>query len=537
MERKVAIIGLDGATWSILSPAIERGYMENLGQLLDCGSSGDLYSTSPPITPVAWSSFLTGANPGKHSISGFAQPRWSNGSPEFKMNNSENISAPTLWEYLSKRGKEIVSLNLPMTYPPFSVDGILVSGLFTPNSRKDFVYPNDLQESFQQREFKPYIKHIAGDLPNCKSKDEYKSKVEEVKGLVEKKFEQAYYADQQSDWDVFFMQIQETDPIQHFLMGFMEEDHDWYDSDMQEFLFSNFYGEIDRMIGELLEDINPDGLNLVVSDHGFQTSSRAVHLGNWLVANGFATPSTTGTAYRKAIELAKKLDVFDLRRFVPGSRKIAKQKESMTFDWSESSAISIGAGNNPIAPIYILETGAKRDAILQRLKEGLSDFTDPTTGGQVVEEIIAGDDIYSGRYTKEMPDILVKATDEYTFRTTLHKDQPTIMDLVETTNRPGIHHEKGILMAAGDSTATSKRNLEANLVDLAPTILYYLDEPIPDYMDGDVLSSIFDDEFREEHEASYTELPAEREIDSSADYSKSDEDDLKDKLSALGYID
>lgn len=538
MTERVLVVGLDGATWSFLDDAIEAGYMPNLAAIRNGGVSGNLESTLPPITPVAWPTFLTGTNPGKHGISGFAQPyEQEDGGYSFHMNDSEDIRVPTMWELLSDRGRTIVSLNLPMTYPPFEVNGALVSGLFTPNSRQEFTYPPELQEELAERGFSPFLKHVAGDISDCETNEQYREKVEELWELVDSKFDQAYYLDERYDWDVFFMQIQETDPLQHFLLGFFDPDHDWYDESMAEFIFEQFYGRIDQRLGELIDDIGAEALTLVVSDHGFQTCEKAVYLGNWLHEEGFAEPSRRGAVVRKTIDWVKRFDILGLRRFLKTSREIAKRKESFTFDWQRSSAISIGAGTNQICPIYVLEPEPKRAQVINQIEAALKDFEDPTTGEPVVKRTFRGADVYDGEYVNQLPSLLVEASDGYTFKTTFHPEESTIVDLVDTTNRPGIHDSSGILAATGQGVRTERTEVNGSLQDILPTVFYSLGEPIPSYVDGEVLSELFDPAMIADREPTYVELSEHRTADQSSHRSEAEEEDVKELLEDLGYID
>ena len=72
MNRKILIIGIDGGTWTVLTPAINQGFMPYLKSLVDSGASGILQSTIPAITPAAWGSFQTGVNPGVNGVFDFA---------------------------------------------------------------------------------------------------------------------------------------------------------------------------------------------------------------------------------------------------------------------------------------------------------------------------------------------------------------------------------------------------------------------------------------------------------------------------------
>ena len=71
--KKLVVIGLDCATFTILGPWIRQGKLPVFRKLIKNGCSGVLESTFPPATPVAWPCFFTGVNPGKHGVFGFTK--------------------------------------------------------------------------------------------------------------------------------------------------------------------------------------------------------------------------------------------------------------------------------------------------------------------------------------------------------------------------------------------------------------------------------------------------------------------------------
>ena len=71
LERRVLVIGIDGATFKILKPLIKRGKLPNIAKMIENGVRGILKSTIPTSSPVAWTSFMTGKNPAKHQIFDF----------------------------------------------------------------------------------------------------------------------------------------------------------------------------------------------------------------------------------------------------------------------------------------------------------------------------------------------------------------------------------------------------------------------------------------------------------------------------------
>ncbi|MEO0295367.1 MAG: alkaline phosphatase family protein, partial [candidate division WOR-3 bacterium] len=69
--NKVCVIGIDGATFKIIDPLCKKGKLKAISNLIKEGKKYELETTIPPLTPSAWSSFMTGKNPGKHGILDF----------------------------------------------------------------------------------------------------------------------------------------------------------------------------------------------------------------------------------------------------------------------------------------------------------------------------------------------------------------------------------------------------------------------------------------------------------------------------------
>ena len=115
---KVLVIGLDGATWDVLKPWMEDGTLPNLRAIRDRGAHGDLESTLPPLTPPAWSTFLTGKNPAKHGVFHFAQvdddiTDLAAGTPDLV--DSRDIHSATLWDIVSHHDRELVTIEARQT--------------------------------------------------------------------------------------------------------------------------------------------------------------------------------------------------------------------------------------------------------------------------------------------------------------------------------------------------------------------------------------------------------------------------------------
>jgi predicted AlkP superfamily phosphohydrolase/phosphomutase len=153
--ERVVIIGFDGMDPELATRWIDAGKLPNLARLRDQGTFRKLATTYPPISPVAWSTFLTGVNPGKHNIYDFlardpgnylpflssAQIRDSKrrlgigkfsipiGRPQIRLLRK----AKPFWNLLGEAGVFSSVLRVPITFPPEKFQGVLLSGMCVPD--------------------------------------------------------------------------------------------------------------------------------------------------------------------------------------------------------------------------------------------------------------------------------------------------------------------------------------------------------------------------------------------------------------------
>ena len=132
-NKRFVVIGLDGATFDLIKPWVKRGEMPNFSRLMEEGVHGELRSTQPPISPQAWSSFMTGKNAGKHGIYNFQEraPQ----SYNMRFINARARRGKALWNILSEAGKQVIVVGVPCTYPPEPVNGVLISGFDCPSTK------------------------------------------------------------------------------------------------------------------------------------------------------------------------------------------------------------------------------------------------------------------------------------------------------------------------------------------------------------------------------------------------------------------
>ncbi len=153
---KVLIVSFDGGVWSNLLPIANAGLMPNLKKLIDSGAYANLESTIPPVTPPAWTAFMTGCNPGKSGVFDFYE--YQEGTYKPALTTSKSIQVPTLWRLLSDKGVRVGVVDVPINYPPPEVNGFVISGWERPSNKKTFTYPPELGDKLVEK---------LGDYPIC----------------------------------------------------------------------------------------------------------------------------------------------------------------------------------------------------------------------------------------------------------------------------------------------------------------------------------------------------------------------------------
>ncbi|RLA92653.1 MAG: hypothetical protein DRG25_05965 [Deltaproteobacteria bacterium] len=149
MAEKVLVLCIDGATFRLLNPFIAEGYLPTIKKLKEEGTSGTLFSSIPPMTAPAWSNMITGKNPGKHRIGEFLIKK--PGTYEEVVINSTFRDSEAVWDILGENGIKVGVLNIPTTYPPTKVNGVMICGFLSPTRKRDFVYPPGLLDEIEKK--------------------------------------------------------------------------------------------------------------------------------------------------------------------------------------------------------------------------------------------------------------------------------------------------------------------------------------------------------------------------------------------------
>ena len=450
---KVLVIGLDGATFDLLDPWIAAGYLPHIAALREAGVSGPLRSVIPYLSPPAWASAATGVNPGRHGIYDFH--RLDPDSMVAYFETAKSRRSPSVWALLSDAGRRVGILNIPLTDPPEEVNGFLVAGMPHGDSL-GYAYPGEVETELHHEGYR--LDRMGEALIEGQEEELER----EIFDTFRRRQETALRLGAENpDLDLYWLVFTGTDRIQHFFWKFMEKDHPFHDPALADRFgdsILNLYREIDTAIGELVDQAraqaDEQGRELAViimSDHGFAGVHRAFR------------PQSL------------------LRRPPDGKAPITS---AYSLESNASMLYIPLKGRERTATLSQAEHDAMVDEVLARILAA----RDPVSGVSPVLEGGRRETLFQGRYVDKAPDLVFIPRPPYYFINEEGDKEPFGTPAFSFS----AHHEMhGILIAAGPMFTRGRLEGGQSLIDIAPTLMYLGGAPVPGYMEGQVLGSLF----------------------------------------------
>jgi predicted AlkP superfamily phosphohydrolase/phosphomutase len=450
-NMKVVVLGFDGA-----SPKLTDKWINNLPTFKTFKEKGIFGYTIPPVpaqTPVAWTTFMTGKNPGNHGIFSFAMRK--KGTYERRIATPKILEAKTLFQILNESGKKVGVINVPMCGIQ-KVQGFIAPGFLSKN--EGVFFPEDIREKIR---LKFNVNKILGDLKTEtleRVKEDPDLFFEEVNQITDEMAEIALYLLQKEDWDFFMTVFMGTDRIQHFFWKYVDPTHSNYEKNKYSQLVRDFYVKIDKITKSFLNSVDEDTITIVVSDHGFCPVEKEVVVNNYLEEIG-----------------------------------LVKRKNGK-IDLEKSKAISYGYGDVWLnvkrrEPSGLIKPGKQYEEVRKKITDKL--MLTKIDGQVPFKYIWKREDIYTGKYLSNAPDLLIIFNKGWQAAR-----NPEIMEknkskryLKENPMWSGGHDGTNDPVDVPGIICSLDLELEENieirvpLKDLAPTILSLMDVPIPRDMD------------------------------------------------------
>jgi len=497
---KVLVIGLDGGTWRVIKPLVSSGKMPTISFLMKNGCFGDLESSIPAVTFPAWKCYSTGKNPGKLGVYWFLEPNFK--EKRFIIHNSYSFKSLELWDYLSIFNITSCIIDMPTTYPPKKIKGVMIANS---NLGKAYTYPPSVEKELRTKfDYKPYP-----DYDYSTNKD---VAVKECMNIIKQRFEVAKYLIQSYSPSFLHLTICATDNIQHTFWRFMREKNSKYGE-----VIAHIWELIDEGIKTLLEILKDDEYYIfLISDHGFISIKATFQLAKWLQENGLLVLKQS-SLFKKVLKklcftrgnvlrLLEKMKLYSAiihifprdvlirtSRFFP-KETVDKSDMIGMVDWERSLVVPL-----PQGLLYINKTkfGSRkeyekfRNILIQKIRN----LRNPFNGDNLAKAVYEAEKIYHGPFAYKAPDIVIVPNKGYNLSCSIIAN--AIWERSYFGDWSGTHESKGIFLCSGPKIKKGKE-LKGNIkiYDIAPTILYIFGCPIPPDIDGKPLEKIFEGQVR-----------------------------------------
>ena len=579
MPARLLIIGLDGATFDLIEPMAAAGELPALGDLMRRGVRARLRSTVPPMTLPAWSSFLTGLDPGGHGLFDFT--RREPGRYALRFASARDRSGKTFLRTLSDEGRRVASVGVPSTYPPEPLNGVMISGFDSPVTTgidASFVHPPGLYDEIL-REVGPY--RITDFQEMRIGPGWHDMAFRRIGETLEAKTAVVRYLLDREPWDGFMALFGEADTTCHHFWFCHDPGSPRHDPEMAKRhggAVRSVYRKLDAVVGELIAAARggvdgEDAHVMVVSDHGFGGSGRkTLYLNRWLESLGCLAfrprgPGAGFTALAKKAALrllpSKVQEAFFRRAGGAVASMVESRARFGAIEWSGTRAYSEEVNTLPgiwvnlrgREPEGTVEPGAEYEGLRDALTAALSAWTDPETGEPIVKAVHRREALYRGPHVDRAPDLVIEVNLDrgytYTFLSSPDGSPgPPVRTIgpgehagAKGLGMNGSHRPEGIFLLAGPGIRSGVVLEDASITDCAPTGLHLLGLPVPVGLDGRVLEEavepevlmtrpvVYRREAREGPGAGAPGMPA-----SGDGLSPEEEGEIRDRLRRLGYL-
>jgi predicted AlkP superfamily phosphohydrolase/phosphomutase len=512
---------------------------------------------------------MTGKNPGKHGLFDFiAQEPDSYG---LQVVDSRFRRGKALWDIIGEAGGKVVVLNVPTTYPPKAVAGVIGGDFLTPAGKQDVFSPPEILQEIE-RQFGPYPPYVIPPYFAITENDADIDKfVASYRSALTYTFQLVHYLRDRIDPDFLMVHIYGNDQLCHWLWHILDHSHPRYRREAYEKHFAKiveYYQCLDAEIGKLLTRTDAHTSMIVMSDHGFGPLYKAIHLNTWLIQEGYLVPKQNAVTRLKLllwrmgftietllsnrlVNLLLKVLVKTVfaKRAVTGvdqiKRLAAVQQIFLSYndvDWPHTKAFCLlGLGQIKINvkgkfPHGCVAPGPEYDALKAEIVGKLKALKDPETGKEVGGKVYGRDEIYTGPCFEDAPDITFMPMDGgYVANSRITGFISNRVFSNFTLGVNGFHRMNGMLIAQGAPFASGGSIEGARIIDLLPTICYQMGLKIPRDVDGQVLQGLFREEFLQHHAIEFSD-DAIDDMAESAQKSAEDEEEVIARLRALGYL-
>ena len=358
-KKRNILIGLDGVPHHLVERYTLKGIMPNLKRFIAENRLLKMKSTIPEVSSVAWSSILTGVNPGEHGIFGFMDVNPKNYSLNFP--DSNDLKCAPFWT----KFKKAAVINVPSAYPAQPMNGLLVSG-FVSIDLEGAVYPKSLLPELQQMGYRI-------DVNNSLARESPRGFIDDLHKTLEIRLKFLEKIWDREDYDLIFFVITGTDRLNLFFFDAMDNLSSPYKA-----TFEEYYNLVDRAVGRILSRTSDNDNIIIFSENGFEKLEIEFFVNRFLADKGYLQYKNDDPKTPADLDITTRAFVLDPGRiYINCSDKFLFGRVKPT----------------------------EKESLMMELQILFKNLV--IDGKKIIKKVVRGETNYKGPYAKRGPDLIL----------------------------------------------------------------------------------------------------------------------------------
>ena len=486
---KVVFIGFDGGDKNLILKWANAGILPAIQSLLARGLTGPTTLLPGFFIGATWPCFSTGVTPAKHGI--HASTQILPGTYDtYRAIAPDLTKREPFWNHLSREGKRVVVLDIPLAGPSQGLNGIQLAEWGGHDTQGDFrTWPPELAKEVLSR----FGLHpTRGKCDRVRGAPEYAEfRQELLTGLATKVSLTKYFLTEKA-WDFFAQVFTEGHCVGHQCWHIHDSSHPFYDKQVRQSLgdpIKDIYVATDKAIGQLLKEIPDEAIIIFLVSHGMESRNVYFHLNDILLQFKVAVPPTKTFTEAMLSWFHKHLPKKVRERLRPVQHYYRTKVPYPPHVNREASKCFVVHDNGAVGSIRInlvgrepkglIKSGIEYDDFCRELTKDLMAIKNSINGKPIIKQVIKTAQLYQGEYLSHLPDLLVEWNNETPISSIrsekIRKTPPSFWH-----SRTGGHNSEGLFIAAGPSIKQGVLNRTVSILDFAPTIAELFGTKLPE---------------------------------------------------------
>ncbi len=505
MPARVVVIGLDAAEATLLEQWADEGFLPTLAHLRKHGATSRLDNSLETLPGAIWPELTTGRSAGKLAL--FYHPaQLHTGEARTRPVTADDYDASTFyWNVASRAGRRVAVIDQPHAVGFGGLNGIQIIewGL----------HDRHFNVATQPPELLKEVRARYGDHPINSCDHFHGGTMGGYLGLLDAAIEGARRKTAlivdvmaREAWDLLACAFGESHCAGHHFWRFRDPSHPAHRPDAPPELrtaLRTVYQQLDAGIAAVIEAAGPAARVIVVASHGMgpkiggpQLLPEVLHrLGladgkPWHQRVGLRTPSWVRRAIKRAspVPIPTRLQMGTDSRY---EQALGPRRRVVPLYNNRCGAMRLNlVGREPFGSV---QPGAEAEALLAELRNELLSLRAPVTGEPIVKRVVTATEAFGPDHHPDVPDLMIVFRTDLGFLTACTSAR---VGLVQVPVSPGLdprsgdHWVQSRLWAIGPGCPQGSRLRDANVLDLAPTVLELLDVDVPSWIDGHPLPDL-----------------------------------------------